>query len=413
MSVRLSDAPWLVNASVRSVFEAIAVEGDAARVVGGAVRNALLGEPVGDIDIATTAEPVTVAARARAAGLKAIPTGIDHGTITVVSDGIPYEVTTLREDVETFGRHAVVRFSRDWAADAARRDFTMNALYVDPDGAIHDPTGVGHADCLARRVRFIGDPGARIAEDYLRILRFFRFHAHYGSGAIDEAGLSAVIAARDGLRKLSAERIGHEMLKILPAPHAVETVEAMAETGIIEIVAGGVMRLEDFAHLDHLTEFAPEARDAVLRLAALTCFVEEDVERLSDRLRLSNAQQKRMADALAASHGFSAVLDDLAVREKLYRLGHHTAIDAALLAWCRDEAGPEDQGWRRLVITLRNADMPAFPVAGRDLLALGMKPGPQVGEQLRAIEAHWISSGFTLSRTELLDGIGVEPGSPR
>ncbi|WP_321338980.1 CCA tRNA nucleotidyltransferase [Breoghania sp.] len=413
MVVHLSDAPWLVNASVRAVFDAIAVDGDEARVVGGAVRNTLLGEPVGDIDIATTAEPHTVAARAKAAGLKAIPTGIDHGTITVVSEGVPYEVTTLREDVETFGRHAVVRFSRDWAADAARRDFTMNALYVDRHGEIHDPTGQGHADCIARRVRFIGDPAARIAEDYLRVLRFFRFHAHYGSGAIDAAGLSAVIAARDGLRKLSAERVGHEMLKILPALHAVETVEAMAETGIIEIVAGGVMRLEDFAHLDHLTEFAAEAHDAILRLAALACFVEEDVERLSDRLRLSNAQEKRMAHALAASHGFSPALDELAAREKLYRLGHRTAIDAALLAWCRDEAGPEDQGWRRLIVCLRNSDVPVFPVAGRDLLGLGMKPGPQMGDQLREIEARWIASGFTLSRTGLLDGFDREPGSPR
>ncbi|PTW54973.1 poly(A) polymerase [Breoghania corrubedonensis] len=387
------------------MFDAIAIDGDTARVVGGAVRNTLLGEPVGDVDIATTALPQTVMERAKAAGLKPIPTGIEHGTITVVSGGTPYEVTTLREDVETFGRHAVVRFSRDWQADAARRDFTMNALYADPDGAIHDPTGEGHADCLARRVRFIGDPHARIREDYLRILRFFRFHAHYGSGAIDAAGLSAVIAAREGIRQLSGERVGHEIRRILPAPYAVETVGVMAETGIIEIAFGGVVRLEDFAHLHRLKDFAAEAGDAILRLAALSCFVQEDVDRLFERLRLSNAEAGRMALVLVAASSFSPALDDIACRERLYRLGHETAIDAALLAWCRVAAGAQDQSWRRLIVSLRAQTVPVFPVAGRDLLALGMKPGPGLGEALRAIEADWIASGFTLGRDALLASV--------
>ncbi|MDJ0931584.1 CCA tRNA nucleotidyltransferase [Breoghania sp.] len=401
----ITDALWLTSANLARVFDAIAIEGDDARVVGGAVRNTLMGEPVCDIDVATTAVPDTVMTRARKAGLKPIPTGIDHGTITVVSEGTAYEVTTLREDVETFGRHAVVRFSRDWQADAARRDFTMNALYVDADGAIHDPTGEGVSDCLARRVRFIGDPHARIREDYLRILRFFRFHACYGSGAIDAAGLSAVISAREGLRQLSAERVGHEIRRILPAPHAVETVEAMAETGIIEIVFAGVALLEDFAHLHHLTDFAAEAGDAILRLCALSCFVQEDVERLADRLRLSTREEKRMAHAFGASRGFSSDLRERDVRECLYRVGHETAIDAALLAWCRDEAGPEDQGWRRLIVALRTFEIPVFPVAGRDLLVLGRKPGPGIGKALRALEARWIASDFALTRDDLLAGL--------
>ncbi|MEI2383614.1 CCA tRNA nucleotidyltransferase [Breoghania sp. JC706] len=408
----LTDAPWLTSASIRRVFEAVAMEGDEARVVGGAVRNTLMGEPVGDVDIATTALPEIVVKRAKAAGLKPVPTGMEHGTITVVSDGTPYEVTTLREDIETFGRHAVVRFSRDWRADAARRDFTMNALYADVDGAVHDPTGEGYADCLARRVRFIGDPHARIREDYLRILRFFRFHAHYGAGAIDASGLSAVVAARDGLRRLSAERVGHELRRILPAPHAVETVATMAESGIIEIALGGVVRLEDFAHLHHLKDFAVEAGNGILQLAALACFVAEDVDRLTDRLRLSNAEAKRMASALAASQTFHSTLDWLAARERLYRLGHETAIEAALLAWCRSAAGPDDQAWRRLLVTLRSQEVPVFPVAGRDLLALGHKPGPAIGVALQALEARWIASGFALGRDDLLRDAGGDAQTP-
>ena len=225
------DGAWLREGPLPRLLDVLDRDGEEARVVGGAVRNALLGEPVGDIDVATTAVPEEVMRRAEAAGFKPVPTGIEHGTVTVVIDGTPFEVTTLREDVETFGRHARVAFGRDWRRDAERRDFTMNALYAARDGTIHDHVG-GLADLEERRVRFIGDPARRIAEDYLRILRFFRFHAAYGHGGQPDAdGLAACIAARAGLETLSRERVRMEMLKLLVAPHAVPALAAMSGGG--------------------------------------------------------------------------------------------------------------------------------------------------------------------------------------
>lgn len=402
----LADVEWLNTPSIRRVFEAIEVGGDTARVVGGAVRNTLLGEPVADVDIATTATPDLVIQRAKAAGIKAVPTGIDHGTVTLVSSGIPFELTTLREDIETFGRHASVKFGRDWTADAERRDFTMNALYVDSSGQIHDPTGSGYADCLARHVRFIGDPDARIREDYLRILRLFRFHAQYGVGTMDQAGLSAVLKGRDGLRQLSAERVGHEIRRILPARGASVVVEAMADTGIIEIAVGGVVRVEDFQHLAKLADIAPEASDPALCLTVLACFIDEDVARLDEHLRLSNAEKIRIRRALKANGGLRPGLSPGVagheLRERLYRLGRETAIDGVLVAWSRDVAGPDAQDWRDLLATLRETDVPVFPIKGRDLVSLGIPKGPKIGEITRALEVRWIASDFTENRESLL-----------
>ncbi len=401
----LADADWLNTPAIRNVFAAIERDGDTARVVGGAVRNTLLGEPVADIDIATTALPDAVIARARRAGIKAVPTGIEHGTVTLVSAGVPYEVTTLREDIETFGRHASVKFGRDWTADAERRDFTMNALYVDNSGQLHDPTGSGYADCLARHVRFIGDPGARIREDYLRILRLFRFHAQYGAGAMDAEGLSAVLQCRDGLRHLSAERVGHEIRRILVAPGASAVVEAMAETGIIEIALGGVVRVEDFQHLARLA--APEARDPALCLTVLACFVEEDIARLDAHMRLTNAETKRMTRALSANGALHPGLDGHALRTRLYRLGREAALDGVLITWSRGDAGPEAGEWHALLETVRTLDVPVFPVRGRDLVERGIPKGPGVGEIMRTLEARWIASDFTAGRDSLLGT--VEP----
>ena len=242
-------APWLREGPLPRLLDVLDRDGEEARVVGGAVRNALLGEPVGEIDVATTAVPDEVMRRAAAAGFKPVPTGVDHGTVTVVIDGTPFEVTTLREDVETFGRHARVAFGRDWQRDAERRDFTMNALYAARDGTVHDHVG-GLDDLKERRVRFIGDPARRIAEDYLRILRFFRFHAAYGDGGHpDAAGLSACIAARDGLETLSRERVRAEMLKLLVATHAVPALVSMSEAGLLVAVLGGVPLLASFANM--------------------------------------------------------------------------------------------------------------------------------------------------------------------
>src|SRR5262245_32610499 len=282
---RRLDAEWLREAPLRGILTALERDGEEARVVGGAVRNALLGEPHGDIDIATTALPHEVMRRVATAGFKAVPTGIEHGTVTVIAASQPYEVTTLREDVETFGRHAKVAFGRDWRRDAERRDFTINALFASRDGTIHDYVG-GLADIAARRVRFIGDPAQRIAEDYLRILRFFRFHAAYGEGAPDPEGVAACIDGRAGLDRLSRDRIRMEVLKLLVARHAVPALAVMTEAGLLEQVLGGVPLLASFANMIKLEAVLALSPDAVRRLGALSVSVVEDAERLRERLRL-------------------------------------------------------------------------------------------------------------------------------
>src|SRR6202165_2614497 len=235
----LDDAPWLKSGPAARVLGLLNGDGEEARVIGGAVRNALLKIPMGDIDIATTALPEEVVRRATAAGVKSVPTGIEHGTVTLVVDSQPFEVTTLREDTETFGRKAKVAFGRDWTRDAERRDFTINGLLVDADGVVHDYVG-GLDDVVAKRVRFIGDPNRRIAEDYLRILRFFRLHAAYGAGEPDRAGYLACIRPRAGLASLSAERVRMEMLKLMVAQGAPGAITAMADGGLLLPVFGGV-----------------------------------------------------------------------------------------------------------------------------------------------------------------------------
>src|SRR5262245_52481543 len=243
---RLGDAAWLTRGPLPRLLGVLDCDGEEARVVGGAVRNALLGETPSEVDIATTATPDVVTRRAEAAGFKPVPTGIEHGTVTVVVEGRPFEVTTLRQDVETYGRKAKVAFGRDWKADAERRDFTINALSVGADGAVHDYVG-GLADLAQRRIAFIGDPAKRIAEDYLRILRFFRFHAAYGQGAPDAAGLEACIRERGGLAQLSRERVRMELIKLFVAPRAAATLAMMGDAGLLGRVLGGVPLIASFA----------------------------------------------------------------------------------------------------------------------------------------------------------------------
>ncbi len=290
---QLGDADWLRHGEVARLLAALDCDGEEARVVGGAVRNALLNLAVDEIDVATTAVPDEVVRRVTGAGWKSVPTGIEHGTVTVVIDGKPFEVTTLRQDVETYGRHAKVAFGRDWRTDAERRDFTINALSASAAGKVHDYVG-GIADIAARRVRFIGEPRERIAEDFLRILRFFRFHAWYGDGAPDTAGLHASILARAGLETLSRERVRMELLKLLLAPRPTPTLVVMAETGILGLVLGGVPLLAGFENMAKVEAATGRGADAVRRLGALNVLVREDAERLAERLRLSNAEAERL-----------------------------------------------------------------------------------------------------------------------
>ncbi|MES0880765.1 CCA tRNA nucleotidyltransferase [Roseibium sp. SCP14] len=399
----LRQADWLQVPGIQDVFSAIEQDGDQARVVGGAVRNTLLGHPVPDVDIATTARPEDVMRRAAQRGLKPVGTGLDHGTITVVSSGFPYEVTTLREDVETFGRQARVVFGRDWVKDARRRDFTMNALYVDRHGGLHDPLG-GLEDCLERRVRFIGDPDKRIREDYLRILRFFRIYAAYGRGDMDAEGLGACLRQRDGLRRLSAERIGHEMRRLLRAPLAAIALRMMNDCGLWEIATGGLARIGDFEALRDLEAYAPEIRDPEVGLVVLVGFVREDLERICDRFRLSNAERKRMKTAWAASKALRAAEPFPQAASLVYEFGRQGAVDGLLAVWARQHAHncADTEAFRKMLSEIRLQAIPEFPLKGADLIASGHRPGPGLGDLLKKLEDEWRESSFSLSKDDLI-----------
>lgn len=395
----LNTAPWLARPETVRVFTALSGDIGATRAVGGAVRDALLGLPVADVDFATTIHPEDVIARARKAGLKAIPTGLPHGTVTVVADGVSFEVTTLRRDVETFGRHATVAFTEDWAEDAARRDFTINALYAGADGTLYDPLG-GYPDLVAGRVRFIGDPVLRIKEDYLRILRFFRFNASYGRGAFDPAGLSACVRERDGLRQLSAERVAAELKRLLVASRACEAVSVLFDYGLICDILGGVPRLSRFERLAGIEAALNREPSAILRLAALAVFVPEDAKRIAARFKLSNAEQALLALAGAPFDG--ALPGETAAKRKLYRLGPDAYAARMVLAWATSGGPATDSDWRGAATLAERWEAPVFPLRGPDVTALGKFSGPEIGEMLRAVEQRWIAGGFAEDREGLL-----------
>jgi poly(A) polymerase len=387
---RLLDDPRLAT-----LFAALEKTGGETRVVGGAVRDALFGLAPHEVDLATTALPEAVLKAARVAGLKGVPTGIEHGTVTIVVAGTPYEVTTLREDVETDGRYAVVRFGGDFEQDARRRDFTVNALSLGPDGTLYDYTG-GVADLEAKRIRFIGDAATRIREDYLRVLRFFRFNASHGEGAFDRDGLHESIIARDNLARLSRERIRAEIVKLLPARRAPEIMRAMSQAGIIEVLLG----MGFPARLERLAAFETaqgKTGDAVLRLAAFSVLLPEDADRLRAHLRLSNEEHARLAAAaraLALLHGRETPPPVSHLREMLFLCGARAAADALALAFAESGASPDDPEWLHAARYLDDTPAPEFPIKGADLIALGLKPGRDLGAALKSMQANWIRAGF-------------------
>jgi len=388
-------AALLTDPRLARLLVALEATGCETRVIGGAVRDALLGLKPHEIDLTTTALPNEVIAAATRAGLKSVPTGIDHGTVTVIVDGAPFEVTTLREDVETDGRFAKVRFGKDFAQDALRRDFTVNALSVSTDGKLHDYAG-GLADIKARRIRFIGDPATRIAEDHLRVLRFFRFHAAHGQGPLDPAGLHAAIVARESLAKLSAERVRAELFKLLAARRSVEVARIMSHNGVMEVVLGVCFpaRLERLAAIEHTSRSGP---DVQLRLAALGVLILEDADRLRARLRLSNGEHRRLsalAEALVGLHGLEAPPIEIELTELLFLHGAEAASDAVTLAFAESAAPPDDARWLGAIRFLRETPPPRFPIKGADLLARGHAPGEALGATLKALQAKWIRAGF-------------------
>jgi poly(A) polymerase len=403
------EVDWLRHGALAALLALLDREGEEARVIGGAVRNTLLAEPPGDIDIATTAVPEVVTARAEAAGFKAVPTGVEHGTVTVVAEGQPHEVTTLREDVETDGRHAKVVFGRDWRRDAERRDFTMNALSVARDGTLYDYVG-GLDDLTARRVRFIGEPQQRIAEDYLRILRFFRFHAAYGEGAPDAAALAACIAARRELDTLSRERVRTEMLKLLVARNAAPVLTIMSETGLLLGVLAGVTLPVGLRRMTEIEASLALAPEAIRRLGALALFTVEDADRLRERLRLANAEHERLLAMVDRWWHVSVETAEQDGRAALYRLGRTHFTDRVCLAWSRAGLGITDPRWHELARLPERWTAPDFPLKAADMMARGVEKGPALGAALRAAEEVWIAADFP---TEAADVAAIADAAAR
>ncbi len=393
---RLTNAAFLDDPAVRRVFAALDGSGQETRVVGGAVRNVLLQAPVYEVDFATTATPDEIIRAARTAKLRAIPTGIEHGTITLIVDGTPFEVTTLREDVETDGRRARVRFGRGFEHDALRRDFTINALSVDAEGALYDYAG-GLADIAARRVRFIGEARQRIREDFLRILRFFRFHAAYGEGAMDAEAFHAVIAEREGLRALSRERIRAELFKLLNARRAADVVADMSGAGLLQILLAGVALPARLARAAAIETARGEPPDAALRFIALCVMRGEDAARLRDLLRLSNNEfirAERAAQALEKLHARKTAPQPRELRMFLFEQGRLAACDSITLAHAQSGAAADDPAWNSAWRFLRDTPEPRLPYSGADLLARGLRPGTQIGRILKILQANWIRAGF-------------------
>jgi poly(A) polymerase len=385
---------WMTAPETRAVMDALAREDGEARFVGGVVRNALLNQPVTDIDIATPLTPEQVTQRLQDAGLGAVPTGIEHGTVTAISNGKPFEITTLRRDVSTDGRRATVAFSKDWAEDAARRDFTMNALYATADGEVFDYFG-GLSDLRAGHVRFVGDPAARIREDYLRILRLFRFHAWYGKGEMNAQALHAGAAEKSGLADLSGERIQKEMLRLLEAENPVSVLCVMAASGILAEVLPGTLNLGRFERLvavDCANFFSP---DALLRMAALLPNDRSAVEAIAERWKLSNAARERLVDLAGAKEKIVSYLSIKEVRKLLYRLGRAAFVDRARLRWADDPKESNAIQWRALLAMADAWQPPKFPLTGRDVMNAGVAEGPLVGRILSEVEEWWIDSDFT------------------
>ncbi|HEY2069526.1 MAG TPA: CCA tRNA nucleotidyltransferase [Rhizomicrobium sp.] len=377
---------WMVAPDTRAVLDALGE----ARFVGGAVRNALMDKPVADVDIATPLPPDEVIKRLKAAGLGAVPTGIEHGTVTAISSGKPFEVTTLRRDVSTDGRRAVVAFTRDWKEDASRRDFTLNALYATADGEIFDYFG-GLEDLKSGRIRFIGDAGERIREDFLRILRLFRFHAWYGQGELDAEALRASAAEKAGLAKLSGERVQKEMLKLLAADDPIAVLRAMAASGILgEILPGqsNIARLERLVTIDRDNFFTP---DPLLRLAAL---LDGGAEEVAERFRLSNADRDRLADLVGAQEKVVSYLSVREVRKLLYRLGTQRFRDRVMLGWAEMGKPATFTQWRALLAMTDSWVRPKFPLDGGNVMAAGVPEGPLIGRILKEVEDWWVDSDF-------------------
>jgi tRNA nucleotidyltransferase/poly(A) polymerase len=399
----LAGWPLLEEPPVRTVFTALDGASGATRLVGGAVRDALLEREVGDADFATIFRPPEIIARASTAGLKIVPTGIEHGTVTLIVAGRPFEVTTLRRDIETDGRHALVHFTTDWREDAARRDFTINALYCDATGEVFDPCG-GIPDLKAGRVRFIGKAEDRIREDFLRILRFFRFFANYGSGRPDAEGLKACARLKSGVATLSAERVWAELKRILSAPDPTRALLWMRTTEVLAKVLPESWGIDAVHRLVSTASREGWTPDPILRLESILPPHRARIDALAERLRLSRAEAARLI-AWADAPEIDPATSERDIAKLLYRAGSDGCRDRLRHALAREiEAGHDEAAvaLRRLLGFAETWQRPTFPVGGKDLVARGLEPGPEVGKRLRELEQLWVESGFKLGKAELL-----------
>lgn len=399
----ISHAPWLKSNETRAVVAALeAARAGSVRFVGGCVRNAVMGRDVDDIDIATPLTPDAVTKAAKAAGLSAVPTGVEHGTVTVIANHVPYEVTTLRRDVTTDGRRATVAFTESWEEDAQRRDFRLNALYATPDGAIHDPTGGGLDDARAGRVIFIGDAETRLREDYLRILRFFRFNAWYAKGPLDPHGLEACAKHLDGFDVLSAERVWKETKKLLNAPDPRASWEAMEAIGVRakalpeitehdRLVA--LLTIESDFMLDH---------DPLTRIAAGLAH-ENAARDLVRRMKASNEERERLVDAVGGDERIVSYLSMREVRRLLYRLGATTFEDRVRLAWAAEGSDRTATQWRALLAHARAWTPLKLPLTGDEVMAAGVPAGPKIGEVMREVESWWIDADFPDDKLSIVE----------
>ena len=397
-------APWMATPATRAVIDALSADGADVRFVGGCVRDVLLGRESNDIDIGTPDPPERVLALLERAGIetRTVPRGIAHGTVTALADGERYEITTLRRDERTDGRHAEVAFTDDWREDAARRDFTINAMSATPDGVLFDYFG-GQEDLAAGRVRFVGDPATRIAEDHLRLLRFFRFYAWYGKGEPDEAALNACKDAAHTIPSLSGERVQAEMMKLLAAPAPVPAIERMREIGVLYHLLPGAQKT---ALLTWLVENARSDTepDPIRRLAALVATAENLVgQAVANRWRLSADDSARLAALAAPEFALAPALDRQAQRRLIYRLGPEHFRDLVLLAWAAEPKSESEPAWQAMLETAERWEAPTLPVQGADVLARGIPEGPEVGRLLTAVEEWWIERDFAPDRAALLE----------
>ena len=410
VSETLGQRPWMTAPETVRVLDALEAVGgaDCARFVGGCVRNSVLGLEISDIDIATTLLPDESSRALEAAGIKAIPTGVEHGTVTAVCNHKPFEVTTLRRDVETDGRRAVVTFTTDWMEDAQRRDFTLNSLYARRDGSIFDPTGHGVADAKAGRIVFVGEPEQRLREDHLRSLRFFRFLAWYGKGEQDEAALAAITALKDQVASLAAERISTELLKLLAAEDPRAAVKLMAETSVLSVILPGAPNVARFGGLVAIEADQLFEADPVLRLAAVLPDDQIAAGKLAERLRLSNADRDRIVAALAPTPKLKSWMSPREIRREVYRAGQAAFRDRAKLAWAGSTGTAATMQWRGMIALAEGWTAPPFPLTGEDVLKAGVPKGPMVGEVLREVEAWWVDHDFLddkLSAVEKLKAV--------